>query len=161
LLKCARHVPTLGWCPHHLGGACNWPLADSIDMSLCPLLFGVARDSLQWLDCHGGHLDFVPFFLSLMIGNIHHFSLCFLLFNFSPHSINFLFHSFSIYRSFFSFQFSSLIAISHMFGFLFLILGTFVEVFFFFQSNFLLFFFQFDPYYFDIFSFIKAIFQFN
>jgi len=48
------------------------------------------------------------------------------------------FVTFFIYRSFYSFQFSSLIAISHMFGFSFwflsfkisnFVLGTFVEVF--------------------------------
>jgi hypothetical protein len=57
--------------------------------------------------------------LSLLTGNVHYYSLCFLLFNFSPHSINFLFCSFFIYRTFYSFQISPSITISHMFNFSF------------------------------------------
>jgi hypothetical protein len=86
----------------------------------------------------GDHLIFF-FIFSLLIGNVQHCLLCFLLFNFSPHSINFLFHSISIYTSFYFSQFSHSIAISHMFGFSFrssffnisnFILGTFIEFFF-------------------------------
>ena len=55
-----------------------------------------------------------PLPFSLLTGNIHRCPLCFLLFNFSPYFINFLFCFFSIYRSFYSFQFSSSIAISHI-----------------------------------------------
>ena len=122
----------------------------------------------------GWSLMIVRFFsllFSLLTSNVHHCSLCLLLFNYSPHSINFLFQSFFIYKSFYSFQFSSSIVISHMFGFSFwslffkkfnFILGTFVEVFFLsissFNELFLFYFFQFDPYSFDFFPFIKAIF---
>jgi hypothetical protein len=60
-----------------------------------------------------GLLNF-PLLFSLLIGNIHRCPLCFLLFNFSPHSISFLFRLFSIYRSFYSFQFSPSIVISHI-----------------------------------------------
>ena len=115
---------------------------------------------------------FFPLLFSLLTGNAHHCPFCFLLFNSSPHSINFLSRSFFFYKSFYSFEFSSSIVISHMFDFLFwflflknfnFILGIFVEVFFFFQFhpsiNFFCFiFFQFDPYSFDFFPFIKAIF---
>jgi hypothetical protein len=87
----------------------------------------------------GGHLIFFLLF-SLVTSNVYHCPICFLLFNFSSHTINFLFRLFFIYRSFYSFQFSPSIAISHMFGFSFwssfflifnFILGTFVKVFFF------------------------------
>jgi len=55
-----------------------------------------------------------PLLFSLLTGNIHHCPFCFLLFNFSHHSNNFLFRFFFIYRSFYSFQYSPSIAISHI-----------------------------------------------
>jgi hypothetical protein len=122
---------------------------------------------LRWL------FDF-PLLFSLLICNVYHCPICFLLFNFSPNSINLLFHSLFIYRSFYSLQFSHLIAISHMFGFSFwslflkiynFVINTFIEFFsfnFIFQSKFLLFYlFQFDPHFFYFFPFIKVVFQFN
>jgi len=88
----------------------------------------------------GGRLIFV-FFLS---SNVYHCPLCFLLFNFSPHSINLFFHLFSIYRSFYFFNLVLQLWFSYMFGFLFwflffkiynFVLGTLVE---FFSINFIL-----------------------
>jgi len=49
-------------------------------------------------------LIFFPLLFSLQTGNVHHCSLCFLLFNSSLYSLNFLFHFFFIYRSFFLFN---------------------------------------------------------
>jgi hypothetical protein len=94
-----------------------------------------AQDSLRWLDCRWWLFDF--FFFASHISNVYHCLICFLLFNLSPRSINFLFHSFFICISFYYFQFSHLIATSHMFGFSFqpsflkfftFVLDTFVEV---------------------------------
>jgi len=91
----------------------------------------------------GGRLIFfLPFYL--LASNVYQCPLCFLLFNFSPHSINFLVRFFFIYRNFYYFQFSPSIVISYMFSFLswFLffkifnfVLGTLVE---FFSINFIL-----------------------
>ena len=110
---------------------------------------------------------FFPLLFSLLTGNAHHCPFCFLLFNSSPHSINFLSRSFFFYKSFYSFEFSSSIVISHMFDFLFwflflkffnFILGIFVEVFFFisissFNKFFLFYFFSIWPLFFWFFSF--------
>jgi len=64
-----------------------------------------------------GHLIFFRQLFSLLIGNIYCCPLCFLLFNFGPHSFNFLFIYFSFIEVF-SFQFSHSITIFHMFFFL-------------------------------------------
>jgi hypothetical protein len=100
-----------------------------------------------------GHLIFFRQLFSLLIGNIYCCPLCFLLFNFGPHSFNYLFIYFSFIEVF-SFQFSHSITIFHMFFFKILVLILsisyfvfipFIEVFlafnFILQSNFLLFFF--------------------
>jgi len=97
----------------------------------------------------GGRLIFfLPFYL--LASNVYKCPLCFLLFNFSPHSINFLFRFFFICRNFYYFQFSFSIVISYMFDFLFwflffkifnFVLGTLVEFFsinFNLKSNFLI-----------------------
>ena len=85
-----------------------------------------------------------PLPFSLLTGNIHRCPLCFLLFNFSLYFINFLFCFFSIYRSFYSFQFSSSIAISHILvfhfnlyflKFLILSMTLLLKFFFFFQFH--------------------------
>jgi hypothetical protein len=113
-----------------------------------------------------------PLLFSLLTDNIHHCPFCFLLFNFSPHSINFLFRFFFIYRSFYSFQYSPSIAISHILVFhfnsyflKFLIFSlTLLLKFFFFQFHpsikfyVALFFFSSTLILFIFFSFIKASF---
>jgi len=119
-------------------GECNWASVVSQDALPCPLSFRVMYNRSQWSNYCRWSFDFF-FIFSLLICNVQHCLLCFLLFNFSPHSINFLFHSISIYTSFYFSQFSHSIAISHMFGFSFrssffnisnFILGTFIEFFF-------------------------------
>jgi hypothetical protein len=122
-------------CVTPLGG-CNWPFVVSLNVSSYPFPIGVAHSSWQWSSYR--RLIFFPLFLSLLIGNVHHYPICFLLFTFNHHFINFLFCSFSIYRSIF-FQFNPSIAISHIFLFSFqslffkisnFVLRTFVEFFF-------------------------------
>ena len=165
--------------PHCVGGVrafqtacvmpfdiCNWASTVSLDVSPCPFLSGVACDRLWWSNSNGHLISLLLF--SLLICNVHHCPICFLLFNFSLHSINLLFHFVFIYRNFYSIQFSPSIAISHMFGLSFwlsffkfsnFVISTFIEVFFFqFHHSinfFIIDFFQFHH------SFISTVLQFN
>ena len=144
----------------------NWASTVSLDVTSCPFLSGVACDRLWWSNSDGHLISLLLF--SLLICNVHHCPICFLLFNFSLHSINLLFHFVFIYRNFYSIQFSPSIAISHMFGLSFwlsffkfsnFVISTFIEVFFFqFHHSinfFIIDFFQFHH------SFISTVLQFN
>ena len=96
-----------------------------VDVSRSPKMSHHILFNSKWRVAASGGLIIISGYLifsllfSLLIGNVHHFSLWYLLFNLSSYSINFLFRSFSIYRSIYYFQFSPSIIISHIFGFSF------------------------------------------
>jgi len=170
------------WCVHNM---CWWVASKPFRRRvLCHM---VAKSSLSmslWM-CH--HVFFSrglacrdqiivddPSFFFFLFSHSWQFKytiVLFLFFKSNPHSCNFLFRSYSFYRSFFCFQFSPSITISHMFCSSFWSLIFFPWPFcwsffafnFIIQSKFLFFYFFsiWPSFFWFVFSFVTTIFQFN
>jgi hypothetical protein len=117
------NTPTRGWRPRHSGDTCDatwWPNLGFCWIPWCAVMFSSTLGGAcqrMMVGFSPAIICFFPLLFSLPRDKVHLYSLCFLFFNFSPHSFNFLFCFYSFYRCFFVLQFNHSITLSHMFYF--------------------------------------------
>jgi hypothetical protein len=130
-------------------------------LSRCVVMSSFTLCGMWWSD--GRRWSFVFFLFSLLTCQIHHYPLCFLFFNPSPHFLYFLFRYRSFYISVFVLQFivrfvfhSSpffIFSLAFLFKFFWLSISSFNQSFCYFI------FFQFDPDFFDLFFLLLKLFS--
>jgi hypothetical protein len=119
LLASIDNASANGWRLYHLGGTCyttQWSNLTFYRLLGCTIGSSSTRDDacrLMVVEFSPTIVCFFPLLFSLLTDKVNIYPLCFLFFNFSPHSFNFLFHSYSIY----SFSSHSLNFLFHFYSF--------------------------------------------